>query len=518
MGEIDNLIAQVNNRYLDKETGKPAPLWENKLVYDTNASTLEPLYYWLLDFITGTVGPPEKVVDTFTASPGSAYFGELGMKAQKMQEEGMKILGNVNIVIKSIINLVYDLRNFDMRLKQYEKAKSKDPVEKEAGILGLKEVWMSSVDMQRGNGSINYMAQGYGFTTLRPAFMAAKSEASVDDMDLNDIVKRVLKPRVSEFFSWIKISEAEMRKRYDIERSYLKSQIDSLKLYSSWVKPYLQAAEQLRMKESGDAALVSVFDQMILELQLYAKKELDKKEAILAKDLPIEFIKKLDDMRPFYKILTVDFKFRTYHTPQGAPHAGRVEIDFKAYVLNEDEILVMDKLRTDKDKDSMLNISKNLSENSLEQLKEDIDYFLAPKKEEKKGDETIFGDIYKDFKKTFYGQTRLEKEEELKEKTAEDEKEKEEHLEKLMDEGISEDSHDEQVVREFTELESAKGCFNAFDIFKKSHGLASFLSPFDDVDAYKRVRQTISEVRSKMNIEEKERKAKDLQLGLYREQ
>jgi len=496
MGEIDKFIAEINPRY--SEDGKAAPLWEHKVVYDTNLNTLEPVYYWLVDYLNGVYGGAEKISDTFSASPGSSYFADLGARATRMQEEGMKIMATVNAVVKSIINLIYDLKNFEVRLKQYDKANSKDPGEKEEGILGLKEIWMNSVDAQRGMGSINNMAHQYGFTTLRPAFMAAMSAEQVDskDFDLNDIVKRVLRPRVGEFFDWVKVSEVEMRKRYDIEKSYLKNQVDTLNLYASWVKPYLTFAEQLRMKEKpNEAALVSVFSQMVLELSLLSKKVLSIEELVISKDLPPEFAKKSKSIRPFYKVLTVEFTFRTYPTPQGAPHAGRLEINFKAYVLNEDELAILNKKRDDKNKDSMLNLAQNLSKESLEKLKDDLNYFLTPKKEEKE-ETTMFGDLFKDLRKTFVGQTRAEKEEEAKRKKKEDEAEAAQKLKKLWDEGIPEDSHEESVVREYAELESASSCFTAFDIFKKAHGLASFANPFDQPDVYKRIRDRIVEVNS----------------------
>ena len=243
MGDIDKLIQEINPRY------SAGPIWENKMVYSTNTDMLEPIYYWIIDFLGKY--EKEKLVDNFTASPGSNYFANLGQRATKMQEEGMKIMGMVNTVIKSVINLIYDLKDFDLRLAKYTEYNSKDPKIRQEGLLGLKEIWMNKVDSQRGMGSVNNMAHQYGFTLLRPAFMAVNSVNAVDKMDLNRLVKNVLKPRVSEFFTWIKLSEQELRKRYLLQKSYLKNKVDTLKLYSMWVTPYLKAAEQLRMKETS---------------------------------------------------------------------------------------------------------------------------------------------------------------------------------------------------------------------------------------------------------------------------
>lgn len=475
MGEVDEIIPKINSRYKE-------PIWENKIVYDTNVNRLESLYFWIIDFLKGPYSDVEKISDTFTASPGSTYFADLGARATKMQEEGMKIMGTISMVVKTVINLIYDLKNFDLVLKSYDKAKSDDMKEKKEGLLALKERWLSNVDMQRGNGSINYMTQSYNFTTLRPAFFAAESVEHVEKMDLNDLVKRILIPRVGEFFDWVDLSEAELRKRYEIEKVHLRSQIDSLKLYSSWVKPYLVAAQQLGMKESKEAGLVSVFGSMILELSLLASKKIE--------DLPPGL--STADIRGFYKILTVDFKFRAYPTPQ-LPFAGRVEIAFKSYVLNEDEKLLLEKMREDEAVGSMLNIAKNLTEGSLKQLTADIDRFLSPKEEEKK-EETMFKGIIKDFKRTFVGQSWTERMEEEKKKEEKEKKEKEDKKKKLIKEGVSSDSYEESATRQAAEVEAANTSFSTFDVFKKSQGMASFPSPFDEPEVIGRIRARMAEI------------------------
>ncbi len=498
MGEVEDLIGKVAPRY------SKGPIWENRIVYDTGVGALEPIYFWIVDFLAGY--KPEKLVDNFTAAPGSAYFTDLGQRATKMQDEAMKILGAVNMVVKSVINLIYDLRNFELRLEEYKRAKSSDPGERERGILALKEIWMNSVDSLRGMGSLNNMAQQYGFTLLRPAFMSVMPRVgkplddmnkSVDDKELevNEIVRRVLKPRVAEFVKWVELSEKELTKRYEIQKTYLRNQVDTIKLYSSWVRPYIRAAEQLRMKENVEPALVSVFGSMILELTLLAKRQMDLGEEVESGNLPPGFGGKEDKIRKFWQIILVDFKFRSYPTQQ-APHAGRAEITFKAYALNEDEMLLFEKLREDDSISSIFGVAERVSGESLEQLKDDLKHFLEPKpKEEKKeGEEYLFKGLYDEVKKIFVKPSKSEKEKEAKEKKAKEKKEKEEKKKKLMEEGIQEDNYEESVFRELTELNAAEFCFKTFDVFKKSQGMASFPSPFDNPEAVKRLRDKKAEI------------------------
>ncbi|MEM4261470.1 MAG: hypothetical protein QXI10_00735, partial [Candidatus Diapherotrites archaeon] len=275
---ISNLIIEISPYY--KKTKESAE--EHKLVYDSTSEGLEPIYFWIVDkmndFFGGNV---EKIVDSFTSSPGSGHFSELMGKATKMQEESMKILGMVNNLVKAIINLIYDLKNFRIRINDYEKAKSKNPQEAKAGLLGLKQLWLDNVDIKRGRGSIHSMSYELDFATLRDAFMIANSVEEVDKMDLNERVKNILKPRIQEFFKWKEESEAEIKKRYEIEKSYLKSELESLKLYTRWAKPYLVAATRLEQKEAGrKPELVTPFNTILLELVLLGKNPVNIEKAI----------------------------------------------------------------------------------------------------------------------------------------------------------------------------------------------------------------------------------------------
>ncbi|MEM2956456.1 MAG: hypothetical protein QW041_02710 [Candidatus Pacearchaeota archaeon] len=483
MGELDELIAKINPRYKE-------PVWENELNYETTIDNLQPIYFWIIDFAKNFFSDElTKTKDNFMTSPGSSYFAELGQRATRMQEESIKILGYVNTLIKSIVNLIYDLKEFEMLFNDYNNAKSTDPKVREMGILGLKQRWLSTVDSKRGMGSIDNMTHQYGFTLLRPAFMAAVSPEAVDSMDLNEIVKRVLKPRVAEFFEWVKLSEKELRKRYEIEKSYLKSQVNTLKLYTEWVKPYLTAAEELRMKGTETPSLVSVFGTMILELELIGKSKFNVVDAVIAKDLPIRF--KNLKLRNYNKIGIINFSFRTFPTQQ-AMHSGKVTINFKAYALNDDELCLLKYLKKEKDLKDIFAVTAVTTE-SLEALKEDIERYTKKDEEEKKPkEEGLFSGILSDFKER-WGVKKKEK----KEKTPEEiEKEEEEKGKMLKEKGIPPDSYEESIVRELTELESASICFKIYDVFKKSRGMASFPNPFDEPDVLERLRLKRAEVQA----------------------
>lgn len=469
--DILEIIAEINSRYRDpanKEKIKPLPIWENQLIYDSSSETLEPIYFWLLEKMETFFGEAEKVVDNFTASPTSGYFAELGARATRMQEEAMKILGSVNTVVKSIINIIYDLKEYEIRLKQYEIAKSKKKEERETGLLGLKQVWMDNVDIKRGRGSINMMAYDLSFTTLRDAFMVANSVEDVDKMDLNDRVKRVLKPRIAEFIEWHKRSESELRKRFEIEKVYLKSQVSALQLYSRWAKPYLKTAEQLRMKETASPNLVSSFNTILLEVTLLGIKEIDIKELAYYKELPINYAN-LKLKRKYYACALIDLNFRGIPrriTQEGHyAFGGRTTADFAAFTLNEDELaLFHDKLKKSEISEALKLVELTTSE-SLDQLKEDIDKYIEkrPEQEEEKKEEPEANPFT-----ALFGLARKQENKAGKKK-----KEEEKRLEEIKKKGIKPDSHEESIIRKVGEMQAAENCFNIYNIYKKTHDMAS---------------------------------------------
>lgn len=449
-----------------KKYGKPLSTFE--LRYDAPQAQLEPIYYWLLDFISDMGFEVQKVTDNFMSSPGSGHFTEMGARATRMQEEGTKILANINTVIKSVLNLIYDLKEFEIRLKNYEDAKSSDKTKKESALLALKQIWLDNVDLKRGRGSIHQMSAELGYTTLREAFLIANSVEDVekmakDDGILNEQVKRVVLPRVGEFLAWLDYSEKELNKRFAIEKSYLKTQVETLKLYTSWARPYLKASEQLRQKGfEKDPALVNAFSTSRFNLVFLARKKV-KTPA---------HIKDYNFKRDYYSCVAISFDYRG-HIAQRATQRGdfafggngKVKINFDSYCLNQDELKLMEKELEKESIEEGLNLAAEVTETSLEQLKEDIEHFLEDdKKEEKKkekeqDDTNPFSALFSLFKF---------------EKSKKDKKE----ISNLKD--LKKDNYFEQVLRKEGSTSAKSSMYTVYDIYKKAHGMASSPENFEN--------------------------------------
>jgi hypothetical protein len=447
------------------------PVSSYKMVFDSQQAQLEPIYYWVLDFVQDFRWNVEKMADNFMASPGSGQFADMSQRATKLQEEGMKILGGLNQVVKSVLNLIYDLKEFEIRLAHYDDARSSDPKRKEQGMLALKQIWLDNVDLKRGRGSIHQMAAELGYTTIREVFMMANSVEDLKKMNkdedgglINDQVMRILIPRISEFLKWIDYSESELRKRMQIEKSYLRSQVDTIKLYSQWMKPYLKAADELRQRGfEGNAALVNAFSTSMFELTLFATG----KEAS-----PPGKYGSYNMRRKYLPVMVLTLRYRGHvsqRVTQKGDYAyamgGRVEMTFDSYALNSEEIdLVKKKMKAEEVAES-LNFSGDVAAESLDALKQDIDHFLNDDKEakkelEKKKEEKKVEDInpFSALVSVFFGKKEEKKGEKPKIEKSED---------------IKPDNYIEKAARDIASRSAADTLYKVYDIYKKSHGMAS---------------------------------------------
>ncbi len=451
---------------------KGSALAKHTLVYDSSSETLEPIYFFILDLMNEFGLGTEKLIDNFSSSPGSGHFSELGQRATIMQQQGSKLLGDINMVLRSVLNLIYDLKDFRTRLQSYEDLNSKEKNTSEAARLSLKQIWMDKVDIQKGNSSIKAMGLGQGgFVTLIDAFLASKDEKDVENLDLNERVKRILKPRINEFNNWIKSSEIELKKRYEIEKTYLKSQVNSLKLYSRWAKPYLQAAKDLEHTEGGrEPALVKTFNTIMLNLTLLGKNKLKPKESSLEGDLPEEFTKEsfLRTLkREYFSCVLVEFKFRGI--PQKVAQqshftfGGRAEVTFSAYALNNEELKMLDKELENSDMNDALKLIEGVTKESLDQLQDEINYYLDEETQKKELEEKKkeSSDDSNPFLALIGGYN--------KKSSPKKETKKDDFKEPSKDNWI-----EKEHLRTLAAKKAVETIFSLFDIYKKAHTMPSY--------------------------------------------
>ena len=429
---------------------------EYYLGYDSISEGVEPIYFWILDFMRDS--PPsglklddvKKTGELFEASAGSSYYGEMGSRATVMQQRAGEMLKQVNTVVRSVLNLVYDLKEFKIRLGTYDKLHSTKKDDVLEGKLALKGIWMDQVDIKKGLGSINNLAQKLNFVTIRDAFMQVNSVEDIKKLDLNERVKNILTRKIDEYISWEKYSEEELRKRHNIEKGYLKTQVDSLKLYTKWAKPYLKAAAKLGMHEFKSPDIVAAFNNLQMELDITGRKEV-KPESVH------ESFKKIKLDKKYYAVLDVQLKFRSIpqqvRTEKGQHYVqgGRADVYFRSYALSDEDMKILDDYEVYEDFD----LIQNLTEVSLKELEKDIDNIFEEdkKKEEAEKEEVKFTSPFKGLGKGFkeiFGISGGVFKFKGKEGFAEGE------------------------MKKATEEKAKDLCFILYDVYKKAHGMLTW--------------------------------------------
>ena len=435
-----------------KLSGIKNPIEKHSIVYDNFSQALEPIYFWIIDYINKEYDDSEKLIDNFVTSVGSAQFGEMGQRATRMQEEAMKMLGTSGAIVKSILNIIYDLKEFKIRLSSYDDLKSAEKYKRSAALLSLKQIWLDQVDFaKRGTTSLKQLAAQYDYVTIIDAFMVVNSLEDLKKLDLNERVKRILEQRVSEFEKWIRESEQELRKRYEIQKVYLKNQVNSVKLYARWIKPYLKSAKQLEQRATSTASLVNAFNTTLLELVVLGIGKYKVENDVNIGLLPKSF-KKIKT-RKYIPIIIVEFQYRSApeRTQQGGyGFRGRIEIDFTSYALNEKELKIFKEELEKDDLGDLMQLLEGSTSESLGAIQVDLDEFLDDKKKEEKEesrDVNPFGALFSIFK-----------------------------TEKKKDEGkgVAKDTDVEKIIRNQALIKARVDCRKLYNSFKGANEMPGF--------------------------------------------
>ncbi|MFC1648483.1 hypothetical protein ACFL1B_03405 [Nanoarchaeota archaeon] len=350
-------------------SGYPSTMKTYRLLYKSPTASMEESYYWLMDTLRIDHGFPEfdKIMDIFSASEQSAFWGQAWSRLGIQQDRATQYLATIGKMVKDLFQIVREIRILEERLEIYEKA----PKSKSADVT-LKGLYIDLVEGGSKNPSSVYgIAQQVGFTVLPDLYFnthvydVGELDRKINDMKWNEQVKNIFRRKMYSYLNWKEKTEYELKSRFKFTVKYLRQHWGVIKMYMNWVKPYLRNVQRLQMRDSQlrDAHLISAFESSLTEIEVLAKRALDKgvHPCIL---ISIHYVTQPE---------------LSYHQEgyqhKGPIHTGEVEFFLRAYAWTPEEVENFRKMNDDEDMDLIKLIDESVAA-AMEALSEDLNRYL----------------------------------------------------------------------------------------------------------------------------------------------
>ncbi|MBN2421181.1 hypothetical protein JXB27_02785, partial [Candidatus Woesearchaeota archaeon] len=212
-GELEK-IEMVRGGFKESElveTKYPKPAKRMFMIHEYFGMSIEECYFWFKDML-GELGYGDfvKIVDTFTASEQSAFFGSSQERLGRQQDKAASYLGLIGNMVKQMFQIVRDIKLLEEREVLYQKAA--------AGDIGaeksLKGVWIDFIDNGPAGvkaSSVYGLSQQIGYTVLPDLFFQAKANLQQDEItkyvdavfkEFNEKVRTVLVRKLEQFVAW----------------------------------------------------------------------------------------------------------------------------------------------------------------------------------------------------------------------------------------------------------------------------------------------------------------------------
>lgn len=364
-------------------SGFPNPIKTYKLMWETFDLAMEEPYFWVLDTFRDNFPEVFKLEDSFAAAENSAVFGHSQQRLGAQQDRVSQFLATTGKMIKELFQMIRELRIIDERLAYYnevvEEIKKPKDDRKKGGEITLKGIF---VDLVQGGGkspaSVYGMSRELEFITLPDLFFDAppirdttEIEAHIKGLekDFNNNVLRVLLRHLRQYLQWREMTEKEHRNRREFLLRYLTQHFEVIRMYLSWLKPYLRHSGKLGFKEKNmdTPDIISAFEGSMIDIEILAKKP------------PI--------IGPYNPCILATFNYRarselrvqTEGYNRGPITLGRVEIYLRAYAWTNEQI---DQYKRLKDRETMLFLGSVVGgvESAMTDLMPMLDKYLAEAK------------------------------------------------------------------------------------------------------------------------------------------
>ncbi len=363
-------------------TGFPTPHHNYKIVYETPHRSIEDHYFWILEEIkTGQAHPfVRKITDIFAASEQSSFFGTAQQRIGLQQEKVSMFLATVGKMVKELFQLVREIRILKERLQYYEDSMKPDSRSRISAEITLKGIWVDMVEQGAKNpASVYGMARELQFVTLPDLFYSIhpKTPDEVDELvdktEFNRKVKEVLKRKLRQFAEWKVSTHKEVQTRHDFTLKYLRQHFDIIKMYMTWVKPYLRNIRRMEMQDKTESAdLISAFEGSVVELEFLAMMKPRRKE--IGKEVRYN--------KEVFSVISAHFYYRSkpqmnymQEYQRGPIHVGQCEISFRAYAWTQKQIDNYVKMKEAEDLELLKSIDGSVRA-AMEALGDELEGYL----------------------------------------------------------------------------------------------------------------------------------------------
>lgn len=384
------------------ETGYPEPLKRYWIRLQTSRQSIEEVYFWIINYLKVDLGygDIEKLMDVFAASQHSAFFGVAMQRTGIYQDKVSQFLATIGKMVKELFQLVREMRILDERLDYYKDSYDENSKSKESAEITLKGIWIDMVEGgAKSPASVYGMARELEFTVLPDLFFSTHPATSkdvdsvVDKLEFNRKVREVLKRKLRAFLEWKEHTYKELKTRRKFTLKFLRQHYDVIKMYMSWVKPYLKYVNMLRSSEKKmeSVGLIGAFEGSMIEIE------------ILAKRFPFYDVTGKTRNKEYKSCILINFDYTT--SPEmkfiqegyqrGPIHVGKVEIKMRSYAWTEKDIENYKAYRTKEDMELLGVVDPSISA-AMEALGEEFENYLKEageeldKKKEKPKQESIF--------------------------------------------------------------------------------------------------------------------------------
>lgn len=359
------------------KTDFPDPARRFRLVLEYANFNIENTYYWFLTFFNEMWGfeKVEKIIDTLASSVASSNFANLQTRLSAQQAQASQYLKGISEMVKGLFQIVRELRIIDERLQYYYDSDGDSEGVKESALsseIVLKGLWIDQVEGGAKNpASVYGLAQTVGFTILPDLFFRVKIkdrkslESEVDKLKFNEKVKEVLKRKLRQYYEWKWRTKKELQVRRQFELKYLRQHYDTIKLYMSWVKPYLKNIRRLQLYEKNmeDANLINAFETQIIEIEtLFVRQDFGSHSAVISLHL-------------FYRVKP-ELAYHSYEYQHKGPiYQGMADITIRAYSWDDKQIENYINYRKYEDLELMTTIDKSVAQ-AMDALGDDLKKYL----------------------------------------------------------------------------------------------------------------------------------------------